>query len=83
MQAILRFLLTFVFLASSVAQAAIVSGVVESVSPTSNSITIRIVSQDRTMTFRLAPTARVTIGTKTGKLDAVEIGQTATIFTGT
>jgi len=67
---------------ATTAQAAIFSGEVESVIPGTGSITIRIASQDKSMTFKLGSTGRVQLGTKTVKLDAVKIGQTATVTTG-
>lgn len=66
---------------TAMASAAVYSGVVESVAPAAKSITIRVTSTDKTMTFKLAPNAKVAIGTKNGDLGDVEEGQSATVTT--
>jgi outer membrane protein assembly factor BamB len=68
-------------LMSSQGWAAGYSGIVESVAPASNSITIKIVSTGKTMVFKLSPTAKVMILGKAGALDGIEVGQIASITT--
>lgn len=63
------------------AAAGIFSGVVESVSAANKTVTIRIVSSDKLMTFRLGPTATITLDSKSAKLDQLQAGQTASITT--
>ncbi|MBI1347655.1 PQQ-binding-like beta-propeller repeat protein [bacterium] len=66
----------------SVVDAAIYSGEIEAVSTGTRTITIRIASQDKSMTFQLGPTGRVQSGTKAIQLDVVKVGQIATVTTG-
>ncbi len=66
---------------SALAEGAVFSGVIEAVMPATQSITIRVGSTDKAMTFKLAPNAKVAIGTKNGALDDIEVGQTATVTT--
>ena len=61
--------------------AATYSGIVESVSPAQDAITIRVVSTDKTYAFKLDPTARIVSGTKAIQLEDIEVGQTATVTT--
>jgi outer membrane protein assembly factor BamB len=71
------------FVPTAIALAAVITGNVEAVSAGNNSITVRIESQKASKSFKLSPTAKVTIDGKRADLDSVQIGQTATVTTDT
>jgi outer membrane protein assembly factor BamB len=68
-------------LALPVAEAAVVSGVVEAVSPAAGTLTIKVASTGKSLTYKLAPNGKVTVLGKNGDLTTIEVGQQATVTT--
>jgi len=63
------------------AAAAVVSGTIDSVSPGSNQLTVKVGKQGTSKVFKLAPAAQVTLQGKKAELLDLEAGQSVTITT--
>jgi outer membrane protein assembly factor BamB len=70
-----------VLLSAAAAVAAVVSGRIEAVSASNRTITVRVESQKASKSYKLAPSATVTIDGKPAEFERVEVGQSATVTT--
>uniref|UniRef100_A0A7C4QRY6 Polyvinylalcohol dehydrogenase n=1 Tax=Schlesneria paludicola TaxID=360056 RepID=A0A7C4QRY6_9PLAN len=68
---------------SAPAAAAVVAGTLEAVSPETRELTVRVGKQQVRTTFKLAPTAEITLQGKKADLNQLQAGQLVTVTTST